>query len=82
MEYVMVPVPEDLVVDVMQYIARLVTRAAVVPWDKESVGDHFDEIEEAGRALLSYVARSHRRGQGRDHRRRGQRARTEPQRHP
>jgi hypothetical protein len=58
MEYVMVPVPEDHVVDVMQYIARLVTRAAVVPWNKESVSDHFDEIEEVGRALLSFVARS------------------------
>jgi hypothetical protein len=58
MEFVMVPVPEDHVIDVMQYIARLVTRASVASWDKESVGSHFDEVEEAGRALLSYVARS------------------------
>jgi len=58
MEYVMVPVPEDHVVDVMQYIARLVSRASVMPWTKESLGDYFDEIEEVGRALLSFVARN------------------------
>ena len=37
MEYVMVPVPDEFVVDVMQYVARLVARASVVPWTKESV---------------------------------------------
>lgn len=58
MDYVMVPVPEDLVVDVMQHVARLVARASVVPWDDESVAALFDEVDEASRSVLSLVARS------------------------
>jgi len=58
MEYVMVPVPEDHVVDVMNYIARLVSRASVAPWTKESIADYFEELEEPSRALLSFVARN------------------------
>jgi hypothetical protein len=57
MEYVMVPVPDEYVVDVMQYVARLVARASVVPWTKAAVGDFFDEIDEAGKSLLAFVAR-------------------------
>jgi hypothetical protein len=58
MEYVMVPVPEDHVVDVMQYIARLVARASVVAWNKESIEEFFDEVDELGRSLLSAVSRT------------------------
>jgi transcription initiation factor IIE alpha subunit len=58
MEYVMVPVPEEHVVDVMQHVARLVARASVVPWDDEAVADVFDEGDEAARSLLSLVART------------------------
>jgi hypothetical protein len=58
MEYVMVPVPDEFVVDVMQYVARLVARASVVPWTKESVELYFDELEEINRALLSVVSRA------------------------
>jgi hypothetical protein len=58
MEYVMVPVPDEFVVDVMQYVARLVARASVVPWTKESVELCFDDLEEINRTLLSFVARS------------------------
>jgi hypothetical protein len=58
MEYVMVPVPEELVVDVMQHVARLVARASVVPWTDEAVQQHFDDIDEAGRSLMSLVARA------------------------
>jgi hypothetical protein len=57
MEYVMVPVPDEFVVDVMQYVARLVARASVVPWTKEAVEEFFDELEETNKALLSLVAR-------------------------
>jgi hypothetical protein len=57
MEYVMVPVPNEFVVDVMQYVSRLVSQASLVPWDKEALGDFFDSIEETGKALLSLVAR-------------------------
>jgi hypothetical protein len=58
MDYVMVPVPEEHVVDVMQHVARLVARASVVPWDDESVAASFDEVDEASRSVLSLAARS------------------------
>ena len=54
----MVPVPDEHVVEVMQYVARLVARASVVPWDDEGVADLFDEVDEASRSLLSLVART------------------------
>jgi len=57
MEYVMVPVPDEFVVDVMQYVARLVARASVVPWNKEAVEDFFEGVEETNKALLSLIAR-------------------------
>ena len=57
MEYVMVPVPNEFVVDVMQYVSRLVSQASLVPWDKEGLGDFFDSVEETGKSLLSLVAR-------------------------
>jgi hypothetical protein len=58
MDYVMVPVPEEHVVDVMQHIARLVARASVVPWDDTAVQELFDEVDEASRSLLSLAARA------------------------
>jgi hypothetical protein len=58
MDYVMVPVPEEHVVDVMQHVARLVARASVVPWDDEAVVALFDEVDEASRSVLSLVART------------------------
>lgn len=62
MDYVMVPVPEEHVVDVMQHVARLVARASVVPWDDESVAELFDEVDEASRSVLSLVARNRTAG--------------------
>lgn len=58
MDYVMVPVPEEHVVDVMQHVARLVAKASVIPWDDDSVTEFFDEVDEASRSVLSLVARS------------------------
>ncbi len=58
MDYVMVPVPEEHVVDVMIHISRLVARASVVPWTDEAVAELFDEVDETCRALLSVIARS------------------------
>lgn len=58
MDYVMVPVPEEHVVDVMQHVARLVARASVVPWDDDAIAELFDEADEASRSLLSLVART------------------------
>jgi hypothetical protein len=57
MDYVMVPVPDEFVIDVMQYVARLVARASVIPCTKDAVEDFFDELEETNKALLSLVAR-------------------------
>jgi hypothetical protein len=53
----MVPVPDEFVVDVMQYVARLVSQASRVPWTKESIEDFFDSLDETSKALLSLVAR-------------------------
>jgi hypothetical protein len=58
MEYVMVPVPEEHVVDVMQHVARLVARASVIPWDDEALVELFEEVDEISRSVLSVVARS------------------------
>lgn len=58
MDYVMVPVPEEHVVDVMLHVARLVARASVVPWTDEAVAELFDEVDEASRSVLSLVART------------------------
>src|SRR4051812_10210128 len=58
MEFVMVPVPEEHVIDVMQYVARLVARASIVPWDEEAMSKLFGDVDEACRSLLSLVARA------------------------
>ena len=58
MDYVMVPVPEEHVVDVMQHVARLVARASVVPWDDDAIAAVFDEVDEPSRSVLSLAARS------------------------
>jgi hypothetical protein len=58
MDYVMVPVPEEHVVDVMQHVARLVARASVIPWDDESLVELFEEVDEISRSVLSFVARA------------------------
>ena len=57
MEYVMVPVPNEFVVDVMQYVSRLVSQASLVPWTKEAIGEFFDSSEEVTKSLLSLIAR-------------------------
>jgi hypothetical protein len=58
MPYVMVPVPEEHVQDVMQFVLREMARASLEPWDQESVFDVFHEVDEAGRSLLAYAARA------------------------
>ena len=56
MSYVMVPVPEDRVEDVMQFIVRLMSQASMEEWTEASVKQLWDEIDEPSRALLSTVA--------------------------
>jgi hypothetical protein len=53
-----VPVPEEHVQDVMQFILREMAQASLVAWDEESVTALFHEIDEANRSLLAYVARA------------------------
>jgi predicted ATP-dependent protease len=58
MPYVMVPVPEEHVQDVMQFVLREVAKASQQPWDAESVTALFHEVDEATRSLLAYAARA------------------------
>jgi hypothetical protein len=58
MPYVMVPVPEDQVEEVMQFMLRASARAGMEEWTAESMATLFDGIDEMGKALLSFVARS------------------------
>ena len=57
MPYVMVPVPEEYVQDVMQFVVRLTSQASVEPWTEEAMAQLFEEIDEPARALLSAVAK-------------------------
>jgi predicted ATP-dependent protease len=57
MPYVMVPVPEEHVQDVMQFIIREVAKASLEPWDEDSVTQLFREVDEESRSLLAYAAR-------------------------
>lgn len=56
MAYVMVPVPEDQVQEVMQFVLRLMARAAVTPWDEQSLEALYADVDEPSRALLAAVA--------------------------
>jgi hypothetical protein len=56
MPYVMVPVPEEHVVEVMQYVTKLIAKSSLEPWDQVSVEQLFLEANEGVRSLLSVVA--------------------------
>jgi predicted ATP-dependent protease len=58
MPYVMVPVPEEHVQEIMQFIIRIVNRASIEPWDEDAVAQLFLEADEPSRSLLSVVARA------------------------
>lgn len=58
MPYVMVPVPEEHVEDVMQFVLREVAKAKLEPWDAESVAAVYNDVDEVGRSLLAYAARA------------------------
>ena len=62
MPYVMVPVPEEHVEDVMQFILRAIARASIVPWDEASLGETYHEVDETTRSLLAFVARAEAEG--------------------
>lgn len=58
MPYVMVPVPEEHVQDVMQFVLREAAKASLQTWDEESVSALFHEVDEESRSLLAYAARA------------------------
>ena len=58
MPYVMMPVPEEFVEEVMQFILRATARRAITPWDAESITRLYDEVDEGSRSLLAFVARA------------------------
>lgn len=58
MPYVMMPVPEEHVEAVMDFVLRAIARASILPWDEESIAVAFGEIDEASRSILSFVSRS------------------------
>lgn len=57
MGYVMVPVPEEHVEEVMRAILRFSTQARQTPWDEASVAVLFADSDEASKAVLSTVSR-------------------------
>ena len=58
MPYVMVPVPEEHVEEVMNYMLRAMSHASLEPWDEKSIQSLFDELDEFGRSLLAFVGRA------------------------
>ena len=58
MPYVMVPVPEEHVEEVMGFMLRAMSRANLTEWDTEGINDLFTEIDEFGRSLLAFLGRS------------------------
>jgi len=63
MPYVMVPVPEEHVVDVMQFVVRLINKSSREPWDEAAIDDLFQEADEGVRSLLSVVASATLKGE-------------------
>ena len=55
MGYVMMPVPEEHVEAVMQFVLRAIAKASLEPWDPESASEVWEEVDEATRSLLAFV---------------------------
>ena len=61
MSYVMVPVPEEHVAEVLRHVVRLIEHGGPIgedglPWDEESIARLFAESDEPARSLLSLLA--------------------------
>jgi hypothetical protein len=54
----MVPVPEEHVEAVMQFVLRAVAQASIEDWDVESLNELWDASDEVTRSLLSFTARA------------------------
>jgi hypothetical protein len=53
----MVPVPEEHVREVMEFVVRTIARSSIEDWDAASLEELWHGTDEAGRSLLSVVAR-------------------------
>ena len=65
MPYVMVPVPEEHVSEVLRLVLRLAGDGAadsVQPWDEDAITQLYAETSEPARALLSFLAHPTRAG--------------------
>ncbi len=62
MPYVMVPVPEDHVEEVMQFMLRTMARASQEEWDQENVTRIFLGVDEISKTLLSHIAHATKAG--------------------
>jgi hypothetical protein len=58
MPYVNIPVPEEHVEEVMQFVLRTIRQAAMTPWDDASVQEFFGDVDESSRALLAFITRA------------------------
>lgn len=58
MGYVMVPVPEEHVEEVMRAILRFQAQARNEPWEQAGVEELFMDSDEAAKAVMSVVARA------------------------
>jgi hypothetical protein len=56
--YVMVPVPEEHVAAVMQFILQAIQKASLEEWDAESLANLWEDADEATRSLLAFAARA------------------------
>jgi hypothetical protein len=56
-EYVMVPVPQDLHARVMQYVEWRTVNAGTTGWDSGTVATLYEDLDEPSRTLLTRVAR-------------------------
>jgi hypothetical protein len=54
----MVPVPEEHVEAVMQFVLRAVAQAALQDWDNEALTKLWNDSDEATRSMLSFTARA------------------------
>lgn len=57
MGYVMVPVPEEHVEEIMRAILRFQAQARTDPWDEASIKELFADSDEAAKAVLTVVSR-------------------------
>lgn len=58
MPWVSVPVPEEHVQEVMEFVIRTIARANLQEWENDSMATFFAKCDEPSRALISVVARA------------------------